>query len=298
MTVSSTTNKVSYTGTGTETELAVSFPFVDATDLIVTRRVTSTGAETTMVLTTDYTVTGGDYATGAVTTVDAATDFPTTVTWTIERSTAQTQATDYVANDNFAAETHEQALDKGVYISQDQQDEINRSLKVPVSDGALNVIPNSVDRANNVLSFNSTGQPIAEAITLLDSSVTVTDFMETVIDDVDAAAARTTLGAAASTGFVRTYTTKTGNYSALTTDDIILCNDSGATGFTITMPVVATGSGNTWVLKRIDASATTITIATADSALIDGAATNTDGLIAQYDIVTISCDGSAWHILS
>ena len=298
MTVPTTVNKTVYTGTGANTALATTFSFIDAADLIVTRRVTSTGVETTMALTTDYTVTGGNYKVGTVTVVDGATDFPTTVTWTIERNTAQTQNTDYVANDNFAAESHEQALDKGVYISQDQQDEINRALKVPVSDGALNVIPNSVDRANNVLSFDSTGQPVTTAITLIDSGVTVTAFMETVMDDVDAAAARTTLGAASSTGFVRTYTTKTGNYSALTTDDIILCNDSGATGFTITMPVVATGSGNTWVLKRIDASATTITIATADSALIDGAATNTDGLIAQYDIVTISCDGSAWHILS
>ena len=193
MTVSTQTNKVSFTGTGANTALATGFPFIDDTDLVVTKRVTATGAETTLVLNTHYTVTGGTYANGTVTPVDGATDFPTSVTWTIKRVTPKTQATDYVANDNFGAETHERALDKVTYLKIDSQEELDRSLKVAVTDADPATLPNSVDRASKYLGFDASGDPTPLSAPT-DTSIT-SAFAETLLDDVDAATARATLDA-------------------------------------------------------------------------------------------------------
>ena len=87
MTVSAAYTPDQYTGTGANTALATTFEFNDSSEIVVTSRVTATGVETVLVLTTHYTVTGGSGATGTVTPADGATDFPSTVTWTLGRTT-------------------------------------------------------------------------------------------------------------------------------------------------------------------------------------------------------------------
>ena len=49
-------------------------------------------------------------------------------------------------------------------------------------------------------------------------------------------------------------------------------------------------------IKKIDSSVNAVTIITADSALIDGA--GSQSLAAQYDGITVHCDGTHWYILS
>jgi len=193
MTVSTTNNKDTFVGTGAETALPTTFPFIDDSDLVVTKRVTATGVETTLTLSTHYTITGGDYAIGEVTPVDGATDFPSTVTWTIKRTTPKTQSADYVENDNFGAETHENALDKATYLSQDGQEEVDRSLKVAVSDANPGLLPVSIERASSYLGFDADGDPVALAAPA-DTAI-VSTYIETLLDDTSATAARNTLDA-------------------------------------------------------------------------------------------------------
>jgi len=193
MTVSTQTNKDSFDGTGLDTVLATTFPFIDDTDLIVTKRVTATGVETTLTLSTHYTVTGGSFAIGTVTPVDGATDFPITVTWTVARATPRTQSIDYVENDNFGAETHEQGLDKATMIVTDSQEKIDRAIKVAITDDDPADLPNSSVRASKYLGFDAEGDPAAlDAPT--DTSIT-TAYTQTLLDDGDAAEARGTLAA-------------------------------------------------------------------------------------------------------
>lgn len=108
MTISSTTATISYTANGTQTEFTVPFYFLANGDLVV--ETISSGVPTVKTITTDYTVVGaGDADGGTVTFLTAPTSG---LTVRITRFVTPTQAVDYVANDPFPAETHEQALDR------------------------------------------------------------------------------------------------------------------------------------------------------------------------------------------
>lgn len=160
MTVSSTTTSVSYTGNGSTTSFAVSFPFQGtgaSAELEVIERTIATGAEATKSYSTHYTVTGGNGSTGTVVAGSAPAD---TVQWHIRRKTTQTQTTDYVANDPFPAETHETALDRAIMISQEQQSDIDKATKFPdtYTGGASPALPEP--SANKLLAWNSAGNAI------------------------------------------------------------------------------------------------------------------------------------------
>ena len=105
--------------------------FADA-DLTVIIRST-TGTETVKTLNTHYTVSGaGNDAGGNVTftTGNTPADQETVV---IQRKLGLTQGTDYVANDPFPAESHEEALDRLTFITQQIQEEVDRSIKASVT---------------------------------------------------------------------------------------------------------------------------------------------------------------------
>ena len=195
MTVSTTISHVAVVVTGADTAIATTFPFFDAVDLLVTQRVTATGVDTTMVLGTHYSVSGGGGSDGTVTVIAGVTNFTTAMTWTIERITPKTQATDYVEGDSFPAESHETALDKLTHLAQERDTDVGRTIKIPLSDPAgLTVeLPNSVTRAEKFLNFDSSGNVTVTDTVLADTAV-VSAFGETLINTADKDAARDVLG--------------------------------------------------------------------------------------------------------
>ncbi len=76
------------------------------------------------------------------------------------RQTAQTQATDYTPNDPFPAASHEDALDKLTLMTQDQQDELDRSIKLSRTNTMTSTefTVGATDRANKILAFDSSGE--------------------------------------------------------------------------------------------------------------------------------------------
>jgi len=160
MTISSTTTKNSYSGNGSTTTFAYGFYISASTDIQVIVR-SSTGTETVKAEgsgSTNYSITGvGNASGGNIVFVTAPASGETVV---LRRNTAKTQATDYVANDPFPAETHESALDKLTIIGQDLQEQVDRSLKLSRTNTMTSTefTVGSSDRASKILAFDSTGE--------------------------------------------------------------------------------------------------------------------------------------------
>ena len=159
MTISSTTVKNSYSGNGTLDTFNYTFKiFADADIQVIIRDASAT--ETVKTLTTHYTVTGAGSASGG-TIVFTAGNIPTaTETVVLLRDTTQTQAIDYIANDPFPAETHEEGLDRSIILSQELQEEVDRSIKISrtntMTSTEFTVGP--TERAGKFLSFDSNGE--------------------------------------------------------------------------------------------------------------------------------------------
>ena len=130
MTVSSTTVKNSYSGNGSTTQFAYGYKIFADTDLQVIIRVNSTGVETVKTLTTHYTVSGAGDASGGNVTFTSGNTPASGQTVVIIREVPQTQAIDYIANDPFPAESHEEGLDRGTMTTQQVQEELNRAIKL------------------------------------------------------------------------------------------------------------------------------------------------------------------------
>ena len=156
MTVSSTTTKVSYSGNGSTTVFAYGFKIFADADLRVIERAAD-GTETVKSLTTHYTVSGAGSDSGGNVTFGTAPASGVTVI--IKRNLTLTQGTDYVANDPFPAESHEEALDRLTFITQGIQEELDRAIKASETNtltGAEFTI-SATDRANKVFSFDASG---------------------------------------------------------------------------------------------------------------------------------------------
>lgn len=155
MTISTTTNRVSYAGNGATTAFAFGYYFLANADLVVIKRNTSTGAETTQTLTTHYTVSGaGNPAGGTVTFVTAPSASEEVI---IYRDPAVKQEVDLVNNDPLPVETSvEQPLDRLTMICQRLADRIGRALRLTDGDtsGATTTITPSADK---FLGWNSGG---------------------------------------------------------------------------------------------------------------------------------------------
>lgn len=203
MGVSSTNNRMDYVGTGLLASYDYTFKIFEDTDLLVTVRDTA-GVETVLTLNTDYSVSGvGEGTGGAVDLVDNSASYQTTggalksgYEITIRRVLPLTQETDIRNQGPYYPSIHEDQFDRFIMIDQQQQDEIDRSLKAPEGEeGADLVLPSVTDRASKFLAFDSSGDPIASSGSISDA-IPVSAFIETLLDDANAAAARTTLDAA------------------------------------------------------------------------------------------------------
>jgi hypothetical protein len=160
MTVSTTIIKNFHNGNGSATNFAYQFRILEDTDLLVIIRTNSTGAETTKTLSTHYTVAGAGDASGGSITFTAGNIPASGETVVIRRNVPQTQAIDYIANDPFPAETHEEGLDRGTMVAQQVAEESDRSIKLSRTNTMTSTefTVGATDRANKVLAFDSSGE--------------------------------------------------------------------------------------------------------------------------------------------
>lgn len=122
--ITNTDTKWIYNGDGTTTTFQYTNKIFSASDLVVVLKNTSTGVETTQTLNVDYTVSNVGSVTGGnvVFTTAPASGYQVIIYVSI----SLTQSVDYVPNDPFPAETHEEALDRLTLICQQLQEQIDR----------------------------------------------------------------------------------------------------------------------------------------------------------------------------
>jgi len=193
MTISTTTIKNSFTGNGSTTAFTYTFPINTTSEILVIER-SATGTETIRAEgsgSTNYGIVNNGSAGGIVTMVTAPVSG---VTLILRRNTALTQETDYVANDPFPAETHEDALDKLQMQTQELQEQADRSFKV--------------SRTNTIASSEFTGSATARASKTLgfDSNgnlTTVADFLPAGGDSAQFTYSTTVTDADPGAGFIR-----------------------------------------------------------------------------------------------
>lgn len=165
MTVSSTTNRKTFTGNGSTTSFALSpVTFFESSDLAVYVVTTATGAKTTLVENTDYTIsspipfdgTGTVDMTGGSVPYGAPSAAQTLV---VVRTLPLTQETDFVNNDASDAEVVEDALDRLVMIEQQLKAQLDRAFHLSDSDvsGVDLELPEVSARASKFVSFDATG---------------------------------------------------------------------------------------------------------------------------------------------
>ena len=169
MSISSQVSRVDYTGNGSQSVYSYSFKIFKEADLLVTVRNTTTGVESTLTLTTDYTLSGvGETAGGSLTLVDAGQawldgdgDLDTGYVITIRRSPDLVQETDIRNQGAYYPEGIENQFDKHTFIDQKQQDEIDRSIKLPESQPVSGFDPtlpgDFAGQADRALVSNPTG---------------------------------------------------------------------------------------------------------------------------------------------
>ena len=157
MTISSTTVRNSYSGNGSTTVFAYTFKILDDDEIQVIIR-SSTGTETIKTKTTHYTVSGVGVAGGGNITFLTAPGSTETVV--LKRNTTKTQETDYVANDPFPANSHEEALDRVTMIAQEIQEELGRAIKLSKTNTMTSTefTVGASARANKILAFDTNGE--------------------------------------------------------------------------------------------------------------------------------------------
>ena len=193
MTISTTTLKNSYSGNGSTTSFAYTFPINSTSEISVIER-SATGTETVKSEgsgSTNYSIVDNGASGGTVTMVTAPASGTTLV---LLRNTALTQETDYVANDPFPAETHEDALDKALMQAQELQEELDRSFKVSKTNtiSSAEFTESATDRASKTLGFDSDG-----------NLTTVSDFLPAGGDAAQFTYSTTTTDSDPGSGYIR-----------------------------------------------------------------------------------------------
>jgi len=271
MTVSSTTNTNSYTTVNATTHsFAYGFKIFADGDLEVIVR-SAAGAETVKTLGTHFVVTNAGIDTGGNvlfkfnTGTSSDAHFSSTdrrpasgETVLIRRSLSLTQGTDYIENDTFSSNSHENALDRLTFITQALQEESDRSFKVSKTNTITTpeFTTSASARANKTLSFDSSG----------DLTVTAGK-----VDTVSASASAVSVGGSPTAS--ATYTASSG---ALAVAFGIPTGATGATGAAgsdgdMTSFVVAGTSGSNQTITQ----GNTLTIAAGEGINTTGGATDT-----------------------
>ncbi len=179
-----------YTATAGQTVFDYNFPVFDEDHLIVKQTLISDSSTSTLTITTHYTVSGVGVATGGqVTLVTGAAENDII---TIERDVPVERETDFTIRGDFKAATVNREFDLIIMMLQELELDLQRALILP-SESTLTSVTLPDPEANQGLVWNATATALINGA-VVSSGVTASTFIQTLLDDLTAAAARATLG--------------------------------------------------------------------------------------------------------
>jgi len=180
-----------YNGNGVTVDFDYNFTITADADLVVTRR-NADGTSEALTLTTDYTVVGAGVSGGGNITLTAGSKAPSGSTLTLSSAVAVSQTRPFSSQTSIKLSEMEAALDKLTILVRQLASDTGRSIKLPVDsafDGQLD--ESDTERAGGVVGFDANGDPYAAGAAAM---ISASAYIVTLLDDEDAAAARTTLG--------------------------------------------------------------------------------------------------------
>ena len=169
MTINSTTRKTSnLVGNGNTATYPFAFKVFTDADVVVKKLEVSTSIETTLTIgaNNDYIVTLNEDQNGnpggSITLKSGGNNFnlPSGFQLVITSAVEPLQGTDLTNQGGFYPEVINDALDQAVILHQQQQDELDRSIKFSLTNtiGSLEITENANDRKNKVLGFDNLGE--------------------------------------------------------------------------------------------------------------------------------------------
>ena len=173
MTISSTVRIAGpFIGSGAATVFPFAFKVFAAAEMQVAKLNTTSNVEIILVLNTDYTVTlNGDQNGTPGGTITLPAVLASGYNLTITSDIANLQPTDLTNQGGFYPEVITDALDRAT-IQIQQLDQNSRAIKIPLSDGVLDMTtPVVAERASKYLAFDAAGLPVVSAGTGSDSAL-------------------------------------------------------------------------------------------------------------------------------
>ena len=173
MTISSTVRIAGpYIGSGAATVFSFAFKVFAAAEMQVAKLNTTSNVETILTLTTDYTVQlNGDQNGTPGGTITLPAVLASGYNLTITSDIANLQQTDLTNQGGFYPEVITDALDRAT-IQIQQLDQNNRAIKIPLSDGVLDMTtPVVAARQGKYLAFDTFGLPVVSSGTGSDSAL-------------------------------------------------------------------------------------------------------------------------------
>jgi hypothetical protein len=161
MAVTNINNKATYACDGTTKTFDLAVKVFALSDVVVSVKRLSTGAVTTLTVDVDYTsaAISGSLESGVRITTLPATAYSSDYTITLLRTIATTQNLELEVGGDLPANELEDALDRGVMISQQITERSNRSLQFPVTDptGTTYTAGTTEERANKACGYDANG---------------------------------------------------------------------------------------------------------------------------------------------
>lgn len=260
--------------TAGQTNLDFDFPLFRASDLTIIR--TRSGIDTTLALFTDYTVPTGslnDEDGGTAVLNSGANDGDK---YTLLLDVPEARTTDYSNAGDFDADTLNLELDLEIQMIQQLRRDLAKSLRFADSSATTGkTVPEPDD--GKVLGWN--GTTLENLTPNSDTYLTITPYIDTLLDDADAATARTTLGAQ--------QTLSGASLTAVTvaTDDKVLIQDTSDSNNlkTVTTAAIAALAQPTVSLLNKENTATEISNTVGESTLytftVPASTTGTTGIL-------------------